>query len=586
MNRENKRPKTLWAYAMKYRWRYLFVLVTLLIAVGLNAMIPMIIGKIMDEVVVGGKTGMLIGLLVELVALGLAHAFFNYVKEFTSDGIGISICCDLRRDLFAHIQSLSADFFGRTNTGELMARVKDDVDKVQFVMGFAGMLMFECVIHTAVSLFCMVKISPLLTVLPVTVMAVVGFVAVRMERRLGKCYGDISNENAELTTIAQENLAGVRTVKAFSREAHEIEKFMSRNKRYYELNIGMANVFIGGYPIINVASRILAVLTIVGGGIMVITKYDGMTLGGLAAYNEYVNGVMWPMECLGWLSSELASAIASHKKIKAIMTERPMIESPENAVRPEHVEGRVTFESVGFRVADTDILRDVSFDLPAGGTIGIMGMTGSGKSTLINLLERFWDVSGGSVRLDGVDVRSLDLETLRDSISVVSQDVFLFSDSIEENIKLGSGGSIDDESMECASRAACASEFIDKLGERYGTIIGERGVGLSGGQKQRISIARALAKKAPVLVLDDATSALDMETEQAIQRTLDSLEGVTKIIIAHRISAVRRADEIIVLEDGAVAERGTHDELMRLGGRYRETYAAQYGDMDGADDVA
>lgn len=283
------------------------------------------------------------------------------------------------------------------------------------------------------------------------------------------------------------------------------------------------------------------------------------------------------MEMLGWLTNDVSSAVASYKKIKKIYAQTAEIKDEDQPVTLEHVEGRVEFSHVSFVIEGKEILNDVSFLLPAGKTLGIMGATGSGKTSLIHLLQRFYDVTDGCIRVDDTDIRKLKLKQLRSNISVVLQDVFLFSDTIEENIKMGKRKKLEMEEIRNAAEDARAKSFIEKMEEQYDTVIGERGVGLSGGQKQRISIARALAKHAPILVLDDSTSALDMETEHEIQKTLNELEDTTKLIIAHRISAVRHADEIIYLQDGKIAERGTHGELLEKKGLYYQTYLAQYG---------
>jgi len=284
------------------------------------------------------------------------------------------------------------------------------------------------------------------------------------------------------------------------------------------------------------------------------------------------------MEMLGWLSNSFASAVASNKKLKKIYNEKTMIIEKENPVVLSEVSGRVTFDHVSFSLDGKEILKNISFDLPAGKTIGIMGATGSGKSSIITLLQRFYDVGECEIRLDGVPIRDLTLRQLRKSISPVMQDVFLFSDTINSNVKLGKRASTHNDLVRNALERAQAKDFIENMEEQYETQIGERGVGLSGGQKQRISMARAFAKKSPILVLDDSTSALDMETEHQIQENLLKVEGTTKIVIAHRISAVRHADEIIVLEDGGIAERGTHEELLEKRGLYYDTYMAQYGE--------
>ena len=308
-----------------------------------------------------------------------------------------------------------------------------------------------------------------------------------------------------------------------------------------------------------------------------------MTLGQMTAFVEYSTNIVWPMEMLGWLTNSFSAAVASNKKVRKIYEEKPTITENAEPVRIEQVAGKVCFDHVSFHKADMyEILHDISFTVEAGRTLGIMGATGAGKTSIVQLLQRMYDATEGAIYLDDVNIKELSLEQLRTSVSYVMQDVFLFSDTINDNIKLGKKERLDFKTVRRASVQAQASDFIERMEETYDTVIGERGVGLSGGQKQRISIARALAKRDPILVLDDSTSALDMETEQMIQQTLRELEGTTKIIIAHRISAVRHADEIIVLENGSIAERGTHEELLAKRGLYFETYESQYGDMDTA----
>jgi len=572
---------------MKPFWHlYLFTGFALFAAVILNAAVPDLLGRIIDEVILdttseqAARTATLTRLLLSLLACGLGHALFNYAKEYTADVIGSRLGKNMRSELFDHIQKLGVGFFNRNNTGELMARIKDDVDKIWFILGFAGVLVLECIFHTVVTLVCMIRISPLLTVIPLIVMAIVAAIAAHMEKALDKSYDALSEENAKLNTVAQENLAGMRTVKAFSREGFEIEKFRKHNKNYCTLNLELTKTLTRHQPYITLATKILVVAVILVGGAMILTGTGKMTLGDLGAFSEYANGIIWPMECLAWLATELASAVASNRKIAKILSEKPEITDPDEPVHLETVKGAVEFSNVSFSLAESEILRDISFSVAPGKTLGIMGLTGSGKSTIINLLQRFYDVSSGSVKLDGTDIRSLELNQLRASIAVVMQNVFLFSDSISENISMGRRGCLTDEEMHAAADAACASEFINNLDKGYETIIGERGVGLSGGQKQRISIARAFSKHAPILVLDDATSALDMETEYELQQALRSFSDSTKIIIAHRISAVKDADEIIILDNGTIAERGTHAQLMHKRGMYYTTYTAQYSSDD------
>lgn len=568
--------KKLSSYIWEYKWSYLLALMSLFIAVTLDMLAPRLTAHVVDDVIVGGNIEELKYLLLGFLGIGLGRCIFQYIKEYTFDINGSRISGNMRRDLFRHVQGLSADFFDRTNTGELMARIKEDIDRIWDALGYVSMLLIEVAYHTVIILVCMYMLNWKLALIPTLAMILCGSIAVIMERKLGQVYEEISEENAALNTVAEENLAGVRTVKAFAREKYEIGKFLSHNQKYYDLNMEQSAVFVKYYPMFSVVTKVLPLLTILVGGKFVI---DGeMTLGQMTAFVEYSTNIVWPMEMLGWLTNSFSSAVASNKKIKLIYREQPSVVEKEEPVRLDKVQGKICFDHVSFHKADLhEILHDISFTVEAGHTLGIMGATGAGKTSIVQLLQRMYDATDGAIYLDDVDVKELSLEQLRTSVSYVMQDVFLFSETINENIKLGKKDYIDFKTVRKASTDAQASGFIERMEEQYDTVIGERGVGLSGGQKQRISIARALAKRDPILVLDDSTSALDMETEHLIQETLKTLEHTTKIIIAHRISAVRNADEIIVLENGAIAERGTHEELLAKGGLYYETYQSQYG---------
>ena len=561
-------------YIAKSWYLYLIALAAMICSIGLDMVYPFITRSLIDDVIVGGNTQILMKLLFGLLGIGFGRAVFQFVKEFTFDYTSMSIGSKIRIGLFKHVQKLSIRFFDRNNTGELMARVKDDVDNIWNALGYVGMLAIECIIHTICVLVCMVSISPVLTIIPIVIMPIVAYTAVVLEKKIGKVYDDLSEENAALTTVVQENLTGVRVVKAFAREDYEIEKFRKHNKNYYDLSMKQSKISLKYNPNISFLTRLLLLLVVlVGGGFVIMDK---ISLGDLGAFTEYANNIIWPMEMIGWLSADMASGLASAKKIRKIWNEVPEIDDKEGAGNLGRARGEVEFDNVSFNINDTQVLNNVSFKVPAGKTLGIMGVTGSGKTSIINLIERFYDATDGKVMLDGNDVKDITTQSLRENISVVMQDVFLFSDSIKENISIGRRDNITDELIESSAQSARAAGFIGKLSDKYETVVGERGVGLSGGQKQRISIARAIAKQAPVLILDDSTSALDMETEYEIQKELEAMKNTTKIIIAHRISAVKQADEIIVLEGGSIAERGTHDELMAKKGIYYDTYNAQY----------
>lgn len=565
--------KKLYSYLGRYWYGYLIAIASMVAAITLDMLYPKITESIVDDVILGGNGSLLTPLLLGIVICGIGRCIFGYCKEFLFDLLSSKIGAQLRKDLFDHIQTLSMNYFQNTNTGELMARVKDDVDKIWNAMGYVGMLVVEVAIHVSMVLYCMFSLNWKLALVPLATMLVCGTTAVVMERKLDKIYEEISEENAVLTTVAEENLAGVRTVKAFAREKHEISKFLSHNSRYYELNIRQSKVLVRHYPLFQFVGKVLPVGMAILGGLFVMN--GEMTLGALVAFVEYSRNCTWPMEMMGWLTNDVSSAAASYKKIRKIYEEEPEILDGETPKKPEKINGDIRFDHVSFSIGEKEILKDVSFCVSAGKTLGIMGATGAGKSSIINLLQRFYDVTDGAVLVDGVDVRRLSVRQLRRNIAVVLQDVFLFSDTIEENIKMGQRASLPMEEVRAAAEDARARGFIEKMEQQYETVIGERGVGLSGGQKQRISIARALAKHSPILVLDDSTSALDMETEHEIQKMLNGLANTTKIIIGHRISAVRHADEILYLEDGKIAERGTHEELLAKRGLYYQTCLVQ-----------
>lgn len=568
---------TVGKHLKRYALAYGIAILAMIFSVCLDLVSPQISLHIVDDVIVGRDFTNLNWLLLGLLGIGVGRMIFQYVKEFLFDKSGVSVAMRMRRELFVHIQGLDTSFFEKTGTGEVMSRLKDDINNIWDALSYVIMLIIEVVLHTVIILYFMVKLNPWVTIIPVVAMGLCAFIAIKLEKDLDKVYDDISEENAKLTNIAEENITGVRTVKAFAREKYEIEKFQKHNKEYCDLNIKEVKVWLKYDPYLHMITQTLPFLVLIAAGYLYIE--GKMTLGEVTAFVGYSNNIVWPMEMVAWLANSLSSATASNKKILKIYDEKPTIVDPEVPEVIDKVKGHITFDNVSFHKADNvDILSNISFDLGAGKTLGIMGATGAGKSTVISLLTRLYDVTDGKVMLDGKDIRDITLKQLRSSLSLVSQDVFLFSDTIAENIKMGNRKGLSEKVMKDSAKKAGASEFIEKMEMGYDTVIGEKGVGLSGGQKQRVSMARAFSKERPVLILDDSTSALDMETEHYVQNQLKELTDTTKIIIAHRISSVREADEIIFLEKGKIAERGTHEELLNKHGLYYETYVSQYGE--------
>jgi ATP-binding cassette subfamily B protein len=554
---------------------YTLGFVALVSAIVLDMYNPYYVGEIIDRVILGGELAYLRTALLALAVITFGRAVLGYTKEYMFDISSSKVIVELRKKLFDHIQKLSFAFFDRNNTGELMSRIKEDTENIMHAICFGIMLFLEQIIYFVTATVILLTINWKLALVSLVTMPLIEYVVFRLERQVGRQYERISDQRAVLNMTAQENIAGVRVVKAFGREKHEILKFLRQNEENYKINYGLVRSFAKYNPLIEFLSNLVLVLVITAGGYLVIG--GEMTLGTLVAFSNYIWMLIWPMRMLGWLTSVLAQCVASVKKVNKLFDEEPDIKNCPEPKVPEKVRGHVEFRDVCFDYDGVSVLENINIDAKPGSMIAIMGMTGAGKTTLINLIGRYYDCTSGSVCLDGVDVREMDLAVLRKNVSVVMQDTFLFSDTIESNIKFGAG-EVSDETFRAACRDAMVDEFVSEMPDGYQTVIGERGVGLSGGQKQRISIARALVRDAKVLILDDSASALDMETEYAIQRAMERRKGFTCFVIAHRISAVRNADEIIYFDDGRVVERGTHDQLLRLRGRYYETYREQYHD--------
>ncbi|MNO76874.1 putative multidrug export ATP-binding/permease protein [compost metagenome] len=531
-----------------------------------------------DKVIANGERNLIPYLIGGILIINIIKALFGYIKEYLFDYLSVKVTKDLKEDLFNHIQRLPFKYFDTMNTGELMSRIGEDVENIWRTISFGLRLFFENALYFIFSTVILFYLNWKLALACLVIMLPIALIAMKLEKKMLDSFEQISDQGAIINTTAQENIAGVRLVKAFGREKHEILKFLKMNKQNYKLNMEQAKIIADFFPPIELLTNISLVIMVALGGALVITKE--ISLGTLVAFSGYIWNLIWPMRMLGWLTNMIAQNNASANKIFKIMDIEPAIKDSDNPLSPASLKGNIKFKNVSFKYREEEILKNVDLDIPAGSTVALMGTTGSGKTSIINLLGRYYDVSEGKVLIDGIDVRNIKLDILRNAISIVPQDVFLFSDTIEENIRFGNRNATDEELLQ-ASTLACASEFISELSDGYSTIIGERGLGLSGGQKQRISIARALVRKAPILILDDATSALDMETEFQLLKNLNTLNNsATVFIIAHRISAVKNADIILFLDNGQVVEKGTHEELLKLKGKYYEVYKEQFKDFE------
>lgn len=565
-------------YVLKHKLTLFIASAAMLIIIAVDTLTPYLQKLIIDDVIGNGKVSLLMPLLGGILGITLIKTTFGYVKEYLFDVLSVKVHKDIKIELFDHIQSLEFKYFDGMNTGELMSRIGEDVENIWQTISFGMRLFVENIIYFISATAILFYLSWKLALVCIVIMLPIGYMAMKLEKEFGECYGKISDQTAEINTTAQENIAGVRLVKAFAREKHETLKFLKMNKGYYDLNMAQAKTVGKFFPPMEFLTNVSLVAMIIVGGIFVINKE--ITLGTLVAFSGYIWSLIWPMRMLGWLTNLLAQNQASAKKIFAIIDREPEVFTKTDAITPTSIKGQIEFNDVSFKYNNEFVLKNINLSIPAGSTVAIMGTTGSGKSSLLHLIGRYYDTTEGEVKIDGINVKDINLATLRSNMSVVPQDTFLFSESIGYNVKFGYKDATDEEVREVCTTACCL-DFIEELQDGFETLIGERGIGLSGGQKQRLSISRALLRKAPILILDDATSALDMETEYELLKNLNKRETQsTTFIIAHRISAVKNADIILFVEDGEINECGTHNELLEQRGKYYEIYCEQFKDFD------
>lgn len=534
---------------------------------------PSLTATLVDEVIIAENPEPLLGILAIMLIVKLAREGARYLMIVLLETASQNTVYSLRRTLFAKLQFQDTRFFDRNRTGDLMTRMSADLDWCRHFISYMDYAVVDCVfmfLGTLILFFC---VSWKLTLCLAVVTPILMLITKVYSGKVRPLFVAMRERLSEMNTAAQENIAGNRVVRAFAREKFEEEAFEQRNAAFRDSQLAINKMWLSFYPFIELLANSMTIITVFLGGYFIIL--GEITPGELTIFTQLSWALSNPMRQLGNLINDTQRFATSATKIMELYYGRPHIADRPDAVDHDDMKGAIAFKNVTFHFDRQEVLHDISFAVKPGQTLAIMGPTGSGKTTIINLLARCYDVSSGSVEVDGCDVKNWKLQQLRRHLGVATQDVFLFSDTVDGNIAFGNQALTEAQVHEYA-RIADADEFISKLSEGYDTLIGERGVGLSGGQKQRIALARALAMEPRILIMDDTTSALDSETERYIQEQLRHLPfPCTKIIIGQRISAVKDADQILILQEGKITERGTHEELLNNHGYYWETYALQ-----------
>jgi ATP-binding cassette subfamily B multidrug efflux pump len=568
------------AFLRPYWKQISLALLTILLATAANLIIPTIIQQVIDIGLARHELAFIARAAVVILGLGVMQAGLTYLQGYLSEWIASHIGYDLRNQLYDHIQQLSFSYHDHAQTGQLISRCIEDVRSIERFTGYGVVQLIQLSLLFAGIVVLLFLKQPQLAAIALLPMLPLIWITTNFGRRIGDLFLKVDNTLGDLSARLQENVSGVQVVRAFARESDEIQRFDRTNRRLYRARVTVLSEWSKIMPTSNLLVTVSTLLILWFGGNMVLQ--GRITIGEVVAFNGYLLLLAGPATQLTWLVNAAGEAVAGVQRTYEVLDTLPEIRAPAGARRPEKLAGQVEFRRVCFRYEGDSIpaLEDIDLDVQPNQVVALIGPTGSGKTSLVNLIPRFYDVTEGAVCVDGLDVRSLDLVSLRRQIGIVLQTSLLFSDTIQANIAYGRPQASPDE-IAAAARAAQAHEFIQEMPDGYQTIVGERGITLSGGQRQRVAIARALLMDPRILILDDSTSSVDTHTERLIQQALDHLmQGRTTFVIAHRLSTVRRADLILVMQDGRIVERGAHSQLLAAGGLYRQIYDLQLRDQE------
>ncbi len=548
------------------------------IVTGITVLYPIILQITIDNVVLEEQYGLIPYLAGGFILVMIIKGIANFIQQYLGDLFGVSSVYRLRDGLYTKLQRLSFTYYDNARTGDLMSRLTMDVEGFKFFLAAGLKELIRIILLIVISLSVMFYYSIPLALVTMAAMPFLAVVVYKFDKKVHPAFRAIRKSLGRLNTRIQENVSGINTVKSLSKEDFEIERFTVNNQEYREKNIKTSNIWANYFPFMELIGNICMVALLIFGGYLVI---DGnLSVGKLIAFFSLVNYILGPLMQLGFIVNQFSQAKASGERLLEILEAEEDVQEKDHALIPNSIKGHVTFENVTFKYVEGDevALKNISFDAPPGKVIGLIGATGSGKTSITQLMTRFYEPQAGNVLIDNKPSSDYNIKALRKHIGFVLQESFLFSTSIRDNIAYGNPtASIDD--IIAAAKRAQAHSFIMEMPNGYETMLGERGMGLSGGQKQRIAIARAILIDPSILILDDATSAVDMETEFRIQKALNEvMKGRTTFIIAHRISSLKHADEILVLENGEIVERGTHDQLLDNAGPYQRIYDIQYQD--------